>query len=61
MKNLDLSRDIYNSYYTVEKHGALLQVKDKTVPFGTSITLLGDSSYLKSGEKVRIVRKIKKK
>ena len=61
MKNLDLSRDIYNSYYTVEKHGALLQVKDKTVPFGTSVTLLGDSSYLKSGEKVRIVRKIKKK
>jgi hypothetical protein len=38
-----------------------LAVKNKTVPFGTTITLLGDSSYLKSGEKVRIVRKIKKK
>jgi hypothetical protein len=38
-----------------------LAVKNKTVPFGTTITLLGDSSYLKSGEKVRIVRKFKSK
>ena len=59
--NTDLEKDTFNSYFTVEKHGALLAVKNKTVPFGTTITLLGDSSYLKSGEKVRIVRKIKKK
>ena len=53
-------KDTYNSYFTVEKHGAFLAVKNKTVPFGTTITLCGDSSYLRAGDKVRIVRKMRK-
>ena len=60
-KNLKLFTNKFNSYYVIENGGAFLAVKDKTIPYGVRFILLGDESYLKTGEKVRFVRKIKKR
>ena len=60
-KNLKLFTDKFNSYYVIGNGHAFLAVKDKTIPYGVRFILLGDESYLKPGEKVRFVRKIKKK
>ena len=60
-KNLKLFTNKFNSYYVIENGGAHLAVKDKTIPYGVRFILLGDKSYFKTGEKVRFVRKIKKR
>jgi len=60
-KNLKLFTNKFNSYYVIEKGGADLVVKDKTIPYGVSFILLGEESYCEPGEEVRFVRKIKKR
>ena len=60
-KNLKLFTNKFNSYYVIENGSAFLAIKNKTIPYGVRFILLGDESYFKTGEKVRFVRKIKKR